>query len=268
MRLQANRAVIKVTNNSSPEVVDWDEDGLLDLLVGSDESSDGVRLYLNSGTTTRHQFTNYTKLEAEGQAIAYLREQIQVGDINYDGKKDVLLGNGLVKQSRIYYFENVGTNAAPVLAEGVALKYKDGRFIYPDNLGYDIYYCLGDWNADGGVDILWTDYYGDAGMKLCLGDVPVEINKSGKISTSDIIKNFSIKNGLFKATVDLGGSQYVTFDIVTADGRKIDTRDMGNLPDGKHTVTIDLNRYPSGVYFITLVADNICLEQKRLLFVK
>ena len=266
VKLQANRADIKVPYNSSPEVVDWNEDGLLDLLVGYDGNGavGGVWLYLNSGTTTQYQFTTYTALEADGQVIDYLRVQIQVADLNYDGKKDLVLGNGLIPASRIYFYENIGTNASPELKQEVALLMKDNSPIGPE---YDIYFCAADWNEDGGFDILWTDYDGSA-LYLCLGDVPVEINQIGKISSSDIIKNHRIQNGLFRATILLGSQKYIKIDMVTADGRKVDTKDIGNLHTGKHEIDIDLNRHPSGVYFFRLFADNICEESKRLLFVK
>jgi hypothetical protein len=250
-------------------VVDWNEDGLLDLLVGFDGngSNGGVWLYLNSGTTTQYQFTDYSELEADGQIIGYMRAQIQVGDINFDGKKDLLLGNGLVEQSRIYYYENIGTNDAPVLAKEVALKYKDNNFIYPSG-GYDIYFCLGDWNADGGLDILWTDYYGDAGMKLCLGDVPVSIDQQKSIMSKGILRKGIVKNGFYSAEIILKNAKYITLDMMTADGRKVALKDIGNLHAGEHTVSIDINQRSSGVYFVRLIADNICLEQKRLLFIK
>ena len=57
-----------------PCVVDWDGDGLQDLLIGQFYDDDGnygkIRLYLNSGTNTAPALTSYTFLKAGGSDIS------------------------------------------------------------------------------------------------------------------------------------------------------------------------------------------------------
>lgn len=54
---------------SVPCVVDWNEDGNKDLLVGYFIFGP-IYLYLNSGTNTAPVFTAYTKLKADGADLA------------------------------------------------------------------------------------------------------------------------------------------------------------------------------------------------------
>ena len=54
-------------SNASPEVVDWNEDGLLDLLVASGTGDEAVWLYLNKGTKEQYKFESYEELKAGGK---------------------------------------------------------------------------------------------------------------------------------------------------------------------------------------------------------
>jgi len=57
-----------------PCVVDWDGDGLQDLLIGQFYDDSGnygkIRLYLNSGSTTAPVLTSYSFLQAGGNDIS------------------------------------------------------------------------------------------------------------------------------------------------------------------------------------------------------
>ncbi len=51
-------------------VVDWDDDGLNDLLVGEFSPNKKVRFYKNEGSKTDPEFKSYTYLKAAGVDIA------------------------------------------------------------------------------------------------------------------------------------------------------------------------------------------------------
>ena len=69
-RIQANGNNMKVdTYASVPCVVDWNEDGKKDLLVGCFDYGN-VFLFLNSGSNTAPVFTTGTMLQAGGSAIS------------------------------------------------------------------------------------------------------------------------------------------------------------------------------------------------------
>ena len=260
VRIQANGADIKVTNNSSPAVVDWNEDGLLDILVGSDASSDGIRLYLNSGTTTQYQFTTFTKIKANGVDIALSRCQIQVLDLNGDGKKDLVAGNGLTAQSRIYFYENTGTNAAPVLKAGVPLQKTDNT---PVNPRYDVHFCFADWNEDGVPDLIYKEYSPNDSVHLYLGQRPSHLLPQSGFNHATLHKPSVVCKGdagIIWLTVK--SEQNVTIRLFDNRGRLVHTRHTGMRAPGTHAITIPLQNNHAGMYVAQYAVDNRVVVQK------
>lgn len=67
-KIQANGSDLTVSLISDPFMVDWDGDGLNDLIVG--QFTEGkIRFYPNSGTNESPVFTAYTYLQADGVDI-------------------------------------------------------------------------------------------------------------------------------------------------------------------------------------------------------
>lgn len=151
--LVANGTTIDVGNNSAPHVVDWNEDGLLDLIVGQ-ESPGNIRVYLNSGTPSSYVFTNYTTVSAGGTTVKYSRCMPHVTDLNQDGKKDIVLGEDY---GYVYFLENTRTNASPAFAAAVKLE-SDGAPISWPSGQTDTRVWADDWNGDGTPDLLLGNY--------------------------------------------------------------------------------------------------------------
>ena len=131
--------------SAAPAIVDWDGDGKIDMLLGSEAGQ--VRLYLNDGADTQPVFNSYTNIQSNGTDISHIRNCPQVYDLNQDGKKDLICG---ANDYNVYYYENVGTNSAPVFSgsESIANKYAGMRL------------WIDDWNEDGLPDMLTSDYNG------------------------------------------------------------------------------------------------------------
>jgi hypothetical protein len=68
VQLQANGSLLDVGLMAEPCVVDWDGDGINDLLVGQ-FSPGKVRFYPNSGTNANPVYTTYSFLQADGADI-------------------------------------------------------------------------------------------------------------------------------------------------------------------------------------------------------
>lgn len=144
---------IDVGENSAPCTVDWNEDGLLDLVIGND-SPGNIRLYLNKGTPSVYSFGSYTMLECGGSTITYNRCNPHVVDLNEDGKKDLIIGEDL---GWMYYMENVNTNADPVFDVVVKLESDGAPLKWPSGLT-DTRGWVNDWNEDGVPDLLLGNY--------------------------------------------------------------------------------------------------------------
>jgi hypothetical protein len=64
----AGGAGIDVPGYSVPSFIHWDDDGLMDLVVGEGSGSyvGKVRVYLNTGTHTQPQFSAYSYVQSDG----------------------------------------------------------------------------------------------------------------------------------------------------------------------------------------------------------
>ena len=116
---------INVASRATFEIVDWNNDGRDDLLVGAMDGK--VRVYLDEAATGSADFRGETVVQDGGDDLTVPsgRASVAVVDLNGDGRKDLLLGN---TDGQLLFYANVGTDAAPafdgsapVLAGGTAI---------------------------------------------------------------------------------------------------------------------------------------------------
>jgi hypothetical protein len=68
VQLESGGSVIKLSYDTNPTVVDWNNDGLKDLLVG--EFTQGyITLFLNQGTEINPVFNSGSKVQSNGSPI-------------------------------------------------------------------------------------------------------------------------------------------------------------------------------------------------------
>ncbi len=99
---------------STPYVVDWNEDGKKDVIVG--QSSGEVSVFVNMGTNQQPIFEKEKKLN-DGDLDVGFSSSPAVVDWNGDGKKDLVVGN---KNGKVFVFINIGEDNVPVF-------YSDGE---------------------------------------------------------------------------------------------------------------------------------------------
>ncbi len=228
--------------NSAPVVVDWNNDGLLDLLVGNETTTQGIRLYLNSGTPSAPVLTTWTYIQSGGSNINRYRCCPQVYDLNGDGKKDLLMGEN---DAKIYYYENTGTDADPEFNGYEALQ-SGGSAI---DLYYGTRLWVDDWDSDGLPDLLVSDFDGYVYVFMAQ-DTGVE-----DFTSRGIEDGFSIAPAVNPAagafSVRLQGAAGGISEITVYDGAG---RAVAYTSSNSEIVTINAESLPSAVY--TVVARN------------
>ena len=140
-KLKAGGKEIKVRSPSAPYLVDWNEDGKMDLLVGN--GGGYLHLFLNQGPG---EFAPGVMIKAGGKDLDVGSNASPcVADWNEDGKKDLVMGKG---NGEVYVFLNEGTNEQPIFGKPIQLN--GGKL----DVGSDSSLNVVDWNGDGKKDLV------------------------------------------------------------------------------------------------------------------
>ncbi|HRZ42909.1 MAG TPA: T9SS type A sorting domain-containing protein [Bacteroidales bacterium] len=181
--------IIDAGSNSHPVLFDYDNDGLLDLFIGNYGYLDSaymdpwatlhtfhrasVTLYRNTGNLTQPEFTLITKDFANVSSLNLTGAYPTFGDLNGDGKPDMVLGDSTGK---LHYFQNVAPAGQPMQLNYVTGNYQGidvGQYAIPQLFDLDkdglpdlvIGYKDRIWTADS-VNWVWRtslSYYRNTG---------------------------------------------------------------------------------------------------------
>ena len=140
---------IDVGARATPTIVDWNNDGRKDLVVGALDGK--IHIFINEGTDTEPDFILESFAQEDGSDLIVPggRSSPEVLDLNNDGHKDILTGN---TDGQLLLYGNVGTDKAPVFSSGTLVE-SDGVAIDLPGLPRSRPFVC-DWTLDGYLDVL------------------------------------------------------------------------------------------------------------------
>jgi len=155
--IQANGSDIVVSGYSVPSFVDWNNDGLKDLIVGegSGSSSGRVRVYPNVGIESAPRFVDYFYAQAAGGDLTCAGQGCmgcfpRVVYWDEDTRKDLLVG---LSDGTVKIFLNVADDNEPAFDAGtLVMTGNDGSI--PLDVGSRATPTLVEWNDDGMWDLV------------------------------------------------------------------------------------------------------------------
>lgn len=139
---------------ATPMVVDWNNDGRKDLVVGALDGR--IHIFINEGTNTEPDFqtVQYAQENGADLVVPTERSSPESLDLDDDGRKDLLTGN---TEGQLLFYRNVGTDDAPLFS-GYVLVESDGVPIDlppdPPALGPRSRPFVCDWTGDDLTDVL------------------------------------------------------------------------------------------------------------------
>jgi len=143
-RLKAGGKEIKVRGPSAPCLVDWNEDGRKDLLVG--DGGGYLNLFLNAGSSAVPEYASTSRIQADYKNIDVRSNASPcIVDWNGDGRLDLLVG---CWSGELFLFLNEGSRGQPIF--GKPIKLNDGKL----DVGSDSSPDMADMNGDGKKDLI------------------------------------------------------------------------------------------------------------------
>jgi hypothetical protein len=142
-------------NHAAPRLVDWNHDGVLDLLVAGGDGY--IWLFRQAQATNATDFLTGVRLTASGTPI-----RVGTGytgacfaDMNGDGLPDLVAAGN---DNRVRYYGNIGLIESPAFGASTVIQGDGGVFALPASVGGRI--DIADWDGDGLLDLLTGDFDG------------------------------------------------------------------------------------------------------------
>lgn len=153
IRVGLEHAPLDVGKRATPNLVDWDNDQLLDLVVGALDGS--IRVFINCSCSAYGiPSFNYSPtggdfvLAEDGPLVVPGgRSSPAIVDLDRDGKKDILTGN---TYGQLLFYKNLGTDEAPSFSEPNDVTSEGNLIDLPESPRSRPSVCY--WTGDGSID--------------------------------------------------------------------------------------------------------------------
>ncbi|HUV36779.1 MAG TPA: FG-GAP-like repeat-containing protein [Patescibacteria group bacterium] len=250
------KADIDVGQRPTPVVVDWNNDGRRDIVVGSKDGT--VHLFINEGTDSDWDFRLERLVQEDGtdMIIPTLRASSEIVDMDNDGRKDLLTGN---TEGQLLFYPNAGNDDAPVFSGYMQIESEGTAIDLPGALRSRPFVC--DWDADGARDILLG--YGDGLIRLYRGSNNLAGATAPPVRAEGLLPAYPNPfNPAVTIPFMLARNGRASLSIHDVSGRRVAVLVDGVLPAGRHEthwrgVDAGGRQLPSGIYFTRLRAGGI-----------
>ena len=244
---------IDVGFNSTPFLFDFNEDGLLDLLIG--EENGNINYFQNKGTPQIPDFESDPALEPNNFFLGQIDARIPgflgysspwVGYIN--GEQRVLTGTE-IGRLEAYQLAEV-TEAFPLLSENWG-EVSIGASTHPflADIDSDGLHEVLVGNARGGLSIFQSDWFAD-------NTVPVQ--KEAERGRLRVFPNPA--HHRFLIELPLVGQIQATLHLYNQDGQLVLQKALSD-----HQIEIGVAQFPAGIYFLRVQSGNRVWNQKLVL---
>lgn len=171
--IQADGSDINAGSKAVPFIVDYNNDGRKDLLVGSGDGL--IYLYENGGTDTLPVFASAGNIkDSSGGDIKVTNSAPVVVDYNNDGRKDLVVGGA---GGALRRYENIGTDASPAFDTPVTIKADNSDLSAGINSNSKVFFT--DWNSDGKKDMVVGGNALNLFFNVGTDDAPVFVSIQG-----------------------------------------------------------------------------------------
>jgi hypothetical protein len=229
-------------NWAAPEVFDWNEDGLPDLLASG--GSGWMRLYMNVGSPGFPELAEGIPVQCGGYPINLNFAYPAMADMDGDGLEDLVTG---VYSGEVLWFRNEGTPGSPLFYISVELQ-SCGSPI--DFVSWSKPYYA-DWNNDGSLDIIGGISSGQSILVYLaegtgIGD-PDQSSQDGGIILN--VLGVPAVSG-FTAEVILPGAGEAELLLFSIDGRVVSSHHFCEMSTGRNLVSFSTDGLPAGTYLL------------------
>ena len=210
---------------SISKVVDWNGDGLLDILVP--ESSYGIQLYTNQGVSGNPAIPSFTKslliARADLDNFDANNSNFEVVDLDGDGHLDIVFNypknsNGWHYRASIAKNTSTSTSGAQTFAISQVLNLLPANANFGSISNYNSKFV--DVDGDNVLDILSTMQGPSAGDRNGIGVTYITFNGSNQAQATfqELIPSGPLTQAALSGTSYRIGNDYWTYEDITGDG--------------------------------------------------
>jgi hypothetical protein len=146
---------LNVGANSQPFTLDWNGDGMKDLITGCQNGD--VQVWRNVTSDTWPMFERPEPMMAAGEPINIYRVNPVIFDLDCDGLNDLLCG---ANDGYVRFYRNIGSNEFPDLQAAETLKTVSEQYVQASGTAVGQRCWFGFWDSDTVPDILLSAYDG------------------------------------------------------------------------------------------------------------